>query len=197
MTVKTAAQALALVKREGLVTLAAHVEGVACFVEEVTGERVRGSWWGHPKGKLIFTLAEGLEDSNEVAVVKLLEGKATFVHRALWPGLLELVLDPAWRAERVKKLSAAGKKLLEKVEKEPRRGEAPKVVKELEESLLVYCASEHTESGRHEKRLTSWAQWAKQHEVTPSVSLSLRARAVSRRREAVPRLRVPGKRGSG
>lgn len=85
MTVKTAAQALALVKRKGLVTLAAHLEGVPCFVEAVTGERVRGSWWGHPKGKLIFSLAEGLEDSREVLTLKLLEGKATFVDQALWP----------------------------------------------------------------------------------------------------------------
>ena len=175
MTVKTAAQALALVKREGLVTLAARVEGVACFVEEVAGERVRGSWWGHPKGKLIFTLAEGLEDSGEVVVMKLVEGKATFVHRALWPALLGMVLDPAWRAERVKKLSAAGKALLKKVELESRRGEAAKPVKELEDSLLVHCASEHTEKGRHEKRLTSWTQWAQTHGVEPGASLSLRA----------------------
>ncbi len=176
MIVKTAAQALALVKREGLVTLAAHVEGVSCFVEAVTGERVRGSWWGHPKGKLIFTLAEGLEDSDQVVVVKLLEGKATFVHRELWPGLLAMVLDAEWRAPRVKKLSAAAKALLKKVEKESRRGEAGKPVKELEASLLVYCASEHTESGRHEKRLTSWEEWAKAHDVTPVASDSFRRR---------------------
>lgn len=75
MTVKTPAQALALVKKHGLVTLAARVEGVPCFVEEVVGAPVRGSWWEHPKGKLIFALAEGLEDSREVMTLKLLEGK--------------------------------------------------------------------------------------------------------------------------
>jgi hypothetical protein len=176
MTVKNAAQALALLKREGLVTLAAHVEGVPCFVEAVTGERVRGSWWGHPKGKLIFALAEGLEDSGEVVVVKLIDGKATFVHRDLWPGLLAMVLDPSWRAERVKKLSAAAKALLKKIETGSRRGEAAKPTKELEASLLVHCASEHTGKGRHERRLTSWAQWAKLHGVQHLVSRSLRDR---------------------
>ena len=100
--------------------------------------------------------------------VKLLEGKATFVDQALWPVLLAVVLDDQWRAPRMKKLSAAGKALLKKVETASRRGEAPGPVKELEESLLVHCASEHTEKGRHEKRLTSWAQWAKARAIVPA-----------------------------
>lgn len=168
MTIKTAAQALALVKRNAVVTLAARIEGVPCFVEAVTGEPVRGSWWGHPLGKLIFTLAEGLDDSNEVLTLKLLEGKATFVDQALWPVLLAVVLDDQWRAARVKILSAAGKALLKKVEASSRRGEAAGPVKELEESLLVHCASEHTEKGRHEKRLTSWSHWAKSRSLSPA-----------------------------
>ncbi len=170
MTIKTAAQARAFVKRHRVVTLASHLEGVPCFVEAVTGERVRGSWWGHPLGKLIFSLAEGLEDSGQVLVIKLLEGKATFVDRSVWPELLAMVLDEKWRAPRVKKLSAAAKTLMKKVEVASRRGDDPKVVKELEASLLVHCASEHTEKGRHEKRLTSWVQWAKRHGVTPGKS---------------------------
>ncbi len=145
--IKTAAQALALVKRHGVVTLAARVEGVPCFVEAVTGEAVRGSWWGHPRGKLIFALAEGLEDSSQVLTLKLLDGKATFVDQALWPVLLAIVLNDRWRAARAKKLTAAGKALLKKVESSSRRGEAPLPVKELEESLLAHCASEHTEKG--------------------------------------------------
>ena len=168
MTIKTAAQALAWVKRNPVVTLAARVEGVPCFVEAVTGEPVRGSWWGHPLGKLIFKLAEVLEDSSQVLTLTLLDGKATFVDRALWPVLLAVVLDDQWRAGRVKELSAAGKKLLQKVEASSRRGEAPGPVKELEEALLVHCASEHTEKGRHEKRLTSWAEWAKGRALTPA-----------------------------
>ena len=72
MTIKTAAQAVAWVERYGVVTLSAHIEGVPCFVEAVTGEAVRGSWWGHPRGKLIFKLAEALEDSSQVLTLKLL-----------------------------------------------------------------------------------------------------------------------------
>lgn len=69
-----------------------------CFVEAVTGEPVRGSWWGHPRGQLIFSLAEGLEDSDQVLVIKLLDGTATFVDRSVWPELLAMVLDETWRS---------------------------------------------------------------------------------------------------
>lgn len=161
MSLETPAQALAFVKKEGLVTL------VPRFVEEVAGEHVRGSWWGHAKGKLIFTLAEALEASHEVLSVKLLGGKTTFVHQVLWPTLLAVVLDESWRKERSRKLGAAAKALWKKVEASSRRGEAPAPVKELEASLLVHCVSEHTQKGRHEKRLTSWAHWAKAHDASP------------------------------
>ena len=166
--IKTPAKALALVKRAGLVTLAARIEGVPCFVEEVVGEPVRGSWWGHPKGKLIFSLAEGLEDSGEVLTLKLF-GKATFMHRALWPVWLAVVLDEGWREARGRALGAAARALLKKVERASLRGEAPAPVKALEASLLVHVASEHTEKGRHEKRLTSWGHWAKAQQVSPAV----------------------------
>ena len=125
MTVKTAAQALAFVQKRGIVTLAAQLEGVPCFVEEVAGEKVKGSWWGHPKGKLIFALAEGLEDSEQVLSLKLLEGKGTFVDKALWPAVLAVVLDDGWRKARAKGLSAAARGLWKKIEVSSRRGEAP------------------------------------------------------------------------
>jgi hypothetical protein len=159
VTVRTAAQALAFVEKHGVVTLAARVPGVPCFVEAVAGEKISGSWWGHPKGKLIFALAEGLDDSDAVLSLKLLDGKATFVANALWPVVLAVVLDAEWRAVRAKTLGSAARGLWKKVEASSVRGGPPGTVKELEASLLVHAASEHTEKGRHEKRLTGWAQW--------------------------------------
>lgn len=76
-----------------------------------------------------------------------------------------MVMASKWRAPRVKQLSAAAKALLKKVERASVRGGAPGPAKELESSLLVHCASEHTEQGRHEKRLTSWSHWARQNGV--------------------------------
>ena len=156
----TPAQARALVKKRGVLLL------VPDFVEAVAGEKVKGSWWGHPKGGEIFRLAEDLEDSGDVLVAKLVQGKTTFVHRALWPSVLALVQGADFRAKRLKKLSPAAKKLLAQVEQASVRGGTdPKAVKELEASLLVHVLAEHTESGRHEKRLTSWDDWAKARKV--------------------------------
>ena len=63
---------------------------VPSFAEHVAGERIRGSWWGHPKGQEIFRLAEAVTDSEDVLVCKLIGGKVTYVHRRLWPALVRL-----------------------------------------------------------------------------------------------------------
>src|SRR5262249_61631304 len=70
------------------------------FVGAVTGEPVRGSWWGHRLGRLIFNLGGELEGSGEVLAAKLVAGKITFVHRSLWPALLRVVEDAGWRKAR-------------------------------------------------------------------------------------------------
>ena len=81
--------ALAFVKREGIVLQAARGR-VPNLVEFVAGAPIRGSWWGHPKGKAIFAAANRIVDSGEVLVCRLVGGKVTFVHRRLWPALVRL-----------------------------------------------------------------------------------------------------------
>jgi hypothetical protein len=85
----TPRQALAFVEKHGIVLQAARGP-VPSFAEFVAGERIRGSWWGHPKGHEIFRLSETVIDSGEVLVCKLIEGKVTYVHRRLWPALVRL-----------------------------------------------------------------------------------------------------------
>jgi hypothetical protein len=58
------------------------------LTEAIAGEPIRGSWWGHPKGKLIFAVLSELHESAEVAACKLVQGKMTLIHRRLWPALL-------------------------------------------------------------------------------------------------------------
>lgn len=82
-------QALAFVKREGIVLQAARGR-VPNLAEFVAGAPIRGSWWGHPKGKAIFAAANVVVDSGEVLVCRLVGGKVTFVHRRLWPALVRL-----------------------------------------------------------------------------------------------------------
>ena len=84
-----AKQALAFVKRHGLVLVSAR--GPApCLVEAIAGGPVRGSWWGHPKAHAIFRILEEVCDSPQVVVCRLLGGKVTLVHRRLWPALVRL-----------------------------------------------------------------------------------------------------------
>jgi hypothetical protein len=85
----TAAEALAFVARHGVVLQAARGP-VPSLAEAVAGERIRGSWWGHPKGHAIFAAASAVADSPDVLVCRLVQGKVTYVHRRLWPALVRL-----------------------------------------------------------------------------------------------------------
>jgi len=82
-------KALAFVKREGIVLQAARGR-VPNLAEFVAGAPIRGSWWGHPKGKAIFAAANFVEDSGDVLVCRLMDAKVTFVHCRLWPALVRL-----------------------------------------------------------------------------------------------------------
>lgn len=87
--VNTSAEALAFVRRQGVV-LEAGRGPVANLVDSIAGGPIRGSWWGHPKGKLIFRLTRDVRDAAEVLVCRLVEGKITFVHKRLWPALVRM-----------------------------------------------------------------------------------------------------------
>ena len=83
------AQAVALVRRHGIVLQAAHGP-VPSLADAIAGERIRGSWWGHSKGRAIFLAARGVCNSPDVLVCKLVDGKITYVHRRLWPALVKM-----------------------------------------------------------------------------------------------------------
>jgi hypothetical protein len=77
------------VEREGLVLLSARGP-VPNLAEAVAGEPIRGSWWGHPKGREIFRALGVVNASSDVVICPLVGGKLTFVHRRLWPALVRL-----------------------------------------------------------------------------------------------------------
>ncbi len=141
----------------------------------VTGESVRGSWWSHPKGRLVFAVLNELADRPDVLFTKLLQQKVTLVHRRLWPAFLTVATSgESWQLDR---LSAAAREMVDSVNgsPEPVRGRGA-VVKELEGRLLVHAEQVHTESGRHEVVLESWSRWARKAKVK-----RLRAPAAARR----------------
>jgi hypothetical protein len=85
----TPGQALAFVKKHGLVLQAARGP-VPSFAEYVAGGPIAGSWWAHAHGHEIFELASALSEHADVLVCKLVDGKVTYVHRRLWPALVKL-----------------------------------------------------------------------------------------------------------
>lgn len=63
---------------------------VPSLAETIAGERIRGGWWAHPRGREIFRLTRAVRDSKDVLVCRLVAGKVTYVHRRLWPALVRL-----------------------------------------------------------------------------------------------------------
>lgn len=127
---------------------------------------IRGSWWAHSQAHPIFRVAEALAERPGVLVIKLLNGKATYVYRRLWPALFAVA--GAGHSWQTRGLSRAARSLLDRVERAgtlradrmaplPVRGKrAGDAARELEERLLVYSQSVHTERGSHAKQLESW-----------------------------------------
>jgi hypothetical protein len=80
-------QALAFIERHGVVLVSAQ-GALPRLTEAIAGEPIRGSWWGHPRGKHIFTVLRALEDSPDLLMCRLVGDKVTLVHRRLWPALV-------------------------------------------------------------------------------------------------------------
>ena len=82
----TLAEALAFIQKHGVVLVSAKGP-VPRMTEAIAGEPIKGSWWGHAKGKRIFAILEAVTEASDVLVCRLVNGKLTLVHRRLWPAL--------------------------------------------------------------------------------------------------------------
>jgi hypothetical protein len=185
---QTLEQALALVRDRGVLPLTS-VGGSDSLVEEVAGRPVKGSWTEDPAGERILALATALEGSSEVLVLKLVGGKVTFVHAALWPALVRVARDPERAARIVPGLSPAAARLYEEVERAgeahldvlgrqnswPPERDLARAAKELEAGLLVHCSSLPGERGRQAIVLRSWARAMPDSARRQAAHLSLEA----------------------
>lgn len=136
----------------------------------IAGEPVRGSWWAHSKAHEIFRVLESIGD-DEALVVKLIANKQTLVHPCLWPELFAIATsNDEWQTRGLDRRANA---LWKKVEREGSielgripggivggRKEQSRQARELEERLLVYGSQVHTETGAHQKILSSWTHLA-------------------------------------
>ena len=76
-------QVTSSLRRWGMLLLSdAALPSVASLIAQ---EVIRGSWWGHPKGREIYEIAERLAAHADVTMCRLLAGKVTYLHRDLWP----------------------------------------------------------------------------------------------------------------
>ena len=85
----TVAEAIEFIRHQGVVLVSAKGP-VPRLTEAIIGETIKGSWWGHPRGREIFAVLGGVSDSPDALFCRLVEGKITVVHRRLWPALVRL-----------------------------------------------------------------------------------------------------------
>jgi hypothetical protein len=140
-------------------------------VSLVAGKPIAGSWWGHPSGGAIYREVNKLADRTDVVLLKLLNGKVTFVLDTLWPHVYAVgTCGEAWQ---VGGLSPPSQRLFGLVRRhglirtdDPRSrlaagSRVSAAALDLERRLLVLGVQVHTESGRHVKSLESWPHWAR------------------------------------
>ncbi|MCU1259965.1 MAG: hypothetical protein JWO80_2850 [Bryobacterales bacterium] len=149
---------LASLKEHGLLLhIDANLPNVCALV---AGAAVRGSWWAHPRGHEMFRVGCELAEHPDVLVTKLISGKITYLHRALWPAVIAIgrAREP-WQIER---LSSAARDLLADVDRNPIQTDrrVSKPASELEKNLLVHSEQLHTEVGAHARCLESWDHWS-------------------------------------
>lgn len=135
------------------------------IVSKIVEEKIFGSWWGHPLANSIYNGLGWLEHNQNILVIKLLDGKVTYIHEGLFADIYSIVNET--RDWQTKKLKPDELNLLKYISKknrvlsdDPKLKEFAKDPKKslatLEKKLLVYSAEEHTESGKHVKEFIPW-----------------------------------------
>lgn len=145
------------------------------LTSHISGEAIRGSWWGHDSGPRIYEICTRLGEHRDVESFRLVDRKVTFVHRRLWPAVVA-----AGRAQDPWQLAMArseDRELLARVEKEGKFNTYKQVVAgmrskdlgaaglRLESALLLHGHQEHTDEGAHGKILESWTHWTERRDV--------------------------------
>lgn len=135
------------------------------IVSKVVGEKISGSWWGHPLANPIYNGLGWLEHNRNVLIIKLLDGKVTYLHENLFSDIYAIVIEPRdWQLKRLKPdelslLKYVSKKNLVQSDDPKLKDlvdDAKKSFATLEKKLLVHSSEEHTDSGKHIKEFRPW-----------------------------------------
>ena len=74
------------IEEHGIVLQSAQHARIPSLAEFIAGEKIRGSWWGHEKGREIFRALVAVYESREVVATKLVDGKLTLIASPLVAG---------------------------------------------------------------------------------------------------------------
>ncbi|MBK7963293.1 MAG: hypothetical protein IPK04_20160 [Bdellovibrionales bacterium] len=135
------------------------------IVTEITCENIVGSWWGHPLANPIYNGLRWLEHNHSILVVKLIDGKVTYVHENLFADIFSIVCKS--RDWQLRKLKAEDHQILKYISKKKHissddaqlteLSEDPKKsLANLEKKLLICSVEKHTQSGKHIKDYMVW-----------------------------------------
>lgn len=131
----------------------------------IAGGPIKGSWWGHPQGNLMYNLSHELEEQSDVLALKLVNKKVTFLQKRHWDALYAIgISGQNWQTS---KLLAAHKRLLKLIQSageiraddlrlKIKASEIGKLASKLEERLLVHSENVHTDSGKHIRLMRTW-----------------------------------------
>ncbi|HEY5437996.1 MAG TPA: hypothetical protein VIJ99_03770 [Acidimicrobiales bacterium] len=77
------------VEEQGVVLQSARgpIPNVAEFI---AGEPIRGSWWGHAAGKMIYEILNVLDDDKDIVTTRLVNAKITLLHARVWPAIVRV-----------------------------------------------------------------------------------------------------------
>src|SRR4051794_28145936 len=84
---------VAFVEEHGIVMQSAQHATIPSLASAIAGEPIKGSWWGHPRGREIFRALGVVYESPDVVATNLVGGKLTLIHRRLWPALASLAYE--------------------------------------------------------------------------------------------------------
>jgi hypothetical protein len=103
---------LAFIALHGVVLQSATHPMIPSLASAIAGEAIKGSWWGHEKGREIFRALSVVYESPDVVATNLVDGKLTLIHRRLWTALTRLTnegrIDPARMAKVTQEHTDAG-----------------------------------------------------------------------------------------
>ncbi len=176
---KGAADALTALGDFGLFLLSD--KNLPSLVTMIIGVPVRGSWWAHPLCHEIYMVSQRLRNHRDVAVLKLVSGKTTFVHRSRWSALYALAnAADTWQTvglaasatELLAKVRDLGILKMDEVGGRRSKKELGEDARLLESRLLVFGDDVHTDSGAHVKRIETWNHWCTRVSLAPDRRIS-------------------------